>query len=138
VNKRNAADLMARQKLIWKKKPESDDLANAQNYLSLVFSDRKAKALVKAIAKARAREFAAKDLLRASGLALLARNDPHVDADLHKIHDGKALAPVLLVRGDAQNGRTLIIADGYHRVCAAYYFDENRNVDCRMASDAEL
>jgi len=129
---------MAKQKLIWKTKPESDDVANAQNYLSLMFSDRKAKALVKTIAKAKAREFPAKDLLRASGLPLLARNDPHVSSDLHKIHGGKALAPVLLVRGDAQNGRPLIVADGYHRICAAYYFDENRNVDCRMASDAEL
>jgi hypothetical protein len=129
---------MAKQKLIWKKKPESDDLVNAQNYLSLLFADAKAKALVKAAGKAKARQFPAKDLLRASALALLARNDPHVSADLDKIHDGKALAPVLLVRGNAQNGRPLIVADGYHRICAAYYFDENRNVDCRMASDPDL
>ena len=43
-----------------------------------------------------------------------------------------------LVRGDAQNRRPLIIADGYHRICAAYYFDENRFVDCRMANDPDL
>ena len=93
------------------------------------------KRLVKALEARGAMEYTT--VIAATAL-LEARNDPHVNADLHKIHDGKALAPVMLVRGDAQNRRPLIIADGYHRICAAYYFDENRFVDCRMANDPDL
>ncbi len=129
---------MAKQKLVWKKKAEDDDLANAASYLSLIFSAAKVKALVRGIRKAEAIEHAAKDLLRASGLPLLARNDPHVDSDLRKIHDGKALAPVMLVRGDESCGRRLIVADGYHRICAVCYFDENAAIDCRMTCDPDL
>ena len=42
----------------------------------------------------------AKDLLRASGLALLPVDNVHVASDLAKIKRGEPLSPVLLVRGD--------------------------------------
>jgi hypothetical protein len=129
---------MAKQKLVWKKKAEDGDLKNAANYLSLIFSDAKVKKLVRGLRKAEAIEHAAKDLLRASGLPLLPHDNPHVSGDLHKIHNGKPIAPVMLVRGDAQTGRRLIVADGYHRICAVYYFDENAAIVCRMTSDPDL
>jgi hypothetical protein len=129
---------MAKSKVTWKKKPEDHDYDGAQSYLSLIFTDAKAKSLVKALHKAEAISHPAKDLLRAARLPLLERNDPHVDDDLKKIHAGEAIAPVLLVRGDAENGRPLIVADGYHRICAVYYFDENLDVICRMTRDAKL
>jgi hypothetical protein len=77
-------------------------------------------------------ERAAKDLLRASNLPLLPRDDPHVDDDLKRIHKEKPLAPVLLVRGDMAKGVALIVADGYHRICAVCYFDESAPIPCRM------
>jgi len=41
---------------------------------------------------------------------------------------------VLLVRGDLSQGIPLIIADGYHRICAICYFDEDSPVAFRMAA----
>lgn len=79
-------------------------------------------------------ERAAKDLLRASGLPLLPREEPRVDRDLKKIHKGIPLAPVLLIRGDMTKRIPLLVADGYHRICAICYYDENAPLPCRMAS----
>ena len=109
---------MPKEQLVWKKKPEAEDYDGALNFLSLVYADAKAKKLVRAFHKARTVERTAKDLLRASNLTLLPRDEPHVDDDLKKIRKGKPLAPVLLVRGDVTKGIPLIVADGYHRICA--------------------
>ncbi len=46
---------------------------------------------------------------------------------------GKALSPVLLVRGELREDIALQIADGYHRVCASYHLDENTDIPFRMA-----
>ena len=74
----------------------------------------------------------AKDLLRASGLALLPVDNVHVAADLAKINRGEHLSPVLLVRGDFRRGVPLTIADGYHRVCASYHVNENADIPCHL------
>jgi len=76
--------------------------------------------------------FKAKDILRASALALLPIDNPHVALDLSKIRAGKALSPILLVRGELTAGIVLQIADGYHRVCASYHTDENTDIPCRL------
>jgi hypothetical protein len=75
----------------------------------------------------------AKDLLRASGLALLGPENRHVARDLAKVHDGVELSPVLLVRGDLRAGQPLVVADGYHRICASYHLDENTDIPCKVA-----
>ena len=41
---------------------------------------------------------------------------------------GKALSPILLVR---QSGK-VVIADGYHRLCAVYGFDEDAPIPCKI------
>jgi len=74
----------------------------------------------------------AKDLLRASRLALLPVDNPHVAADLTKIKKGKQLSPILVVRGDLTNDVALQIADGYHRVCASYHTDENTDIPVKI------
>jgi hypothetical protein len=84
--------------------------------------------------KAKSVEHAAKDLLRAAGLPLLPREDAHVEEDLTRIRKGKDLAPVLLVRGDMLQGVPLVVADGYHRICAICYYDENAPIACRLVS----
>jgi len=76
----------------------------------------------------------AKDILRAARLPLLAVDDPEVVTDLQKIRRGKALSPILLVAGDLATGRTLQVADGYHRACASYHVDEDAEVPCRVAT----
>ena len=124
---------MTKAKLVWKKRPEAEDYDAALNFLSLICSSAKCKKLMRALEDAKTVERAAKDLLRASGLPLLSRDEPHVDDDLKKIHKGKPLAPVLLVRGDLQKRVPLIVADGYHRICAICYYDENAPIPCCIA-----
>ena len=115
------------------KKPVAADYAGAANYLSLLCSDKAAARYVKALRKARMIERAAKDLVRASGLALLPKDNAQVRKDLAKVRAGEPLATVLLVRGDLRQGEPLIVADGYHRICALYYLDPETMVPCRMA-----
>ena len=128
---------MTKPKLKWSEKEEGDDFEAAFKFLSLLCSDRKARAVVKSLRESKPLEHAAKDLLRAAELPLLPRDDPHVDEDLKRIQKAKPLAPVLLVRGDLASGLPLIVADGYHRICAVVYFDESAPVRCRIADIAD-
>jgi hypothetical protein len=125
---------MTKQKLVWKKTPEAEDYGAAVNFLSLIYPDGKCEKLVRALRKAQTIEHAAKDLLRASSLPLLPREEPRVDRDLRKIHKSIPLAPVLLIRGDMTKRIPLLVADGYHRICAICYYDENAPLPCRIAS----
>jgi hypothetical protein len=124
---------VSKSKLKWSEKDEDSDFDAALAYLSLLCPDRKANALVKSLRGSKPIDHAAKDLLRAANLPLLPRDDPHVDEDLKRIQKAKPLAPVLVVRGDMANGFPLIVADGYHRICAVVYFDESAPVRCRIA-----
>jgi hypothetical protein len=121
-------------KKIWKDKPEKHDYPAAHDYLTLLFEEKAARKLVAGLRHAPSMKRKAKDLLRASGLRLLEKNNPHVAQETGKIQKGKALSPVLLVRGNAKAGLPLIVADGYHRICASWYRDENLDIVCRIVS----
>jgi hypothetical protein len=118
----------------WSKRPVTDDYAAALNYLELIFPAAQARRLVSHLRNARPIKRAAKDLLRASMLPVLPPEDAAVAKDLKKIQKGKALSPILLVQGDSSKGAALVVADGYHRICAAYHDDESAEVMCVMAS----
>jgi hypothetical protein len=90
--------------------------------------------LVARLKKTRLIRRKAKDILRASDLHLLPEDNPHVVRGLKKVRRGEALSPVLLVRGDFRRGVPLIVADGYHRICAGWYIDENALIPCRMVT----
>jgi hypothetical protein len=122
---------MSKPKLEWNEQGEDEDAA--KQYLSLLYPDAKAAAIVKGLRHSTPVEHAAKDLLRAAGLPLLPSDESHVAEDLKRIQKGKALAPVLLVRGDIATGLPLVVADGYHRICAVCYFDESAPIPCRIA-----
>jgi hypothetical protein len=112
----------------WKGEPEEQDFPAAQSYLTLLVGLDSATKLRKVLKKEDSlSHFAAKDILRAAGVALLPTDDPEVAADLEKVKFGNKLSPVLLVQGDP-----LWIADGYHRVCASYHLDEKALVPCRI------
>jgi disulfide oxidoreductase YuzD len=63
-------------------------------------------------------------------LSLLSVSNSHVDKDLEKINKGQALSPLLLVREEAA-GR-VVIADGYHRLCAVYGLDEDALIPSKI------
>jgi hypothetical protein len=116
----------------WKDEPDEHDFPAAADYLSLVFSEQTAAALVDGLKGVEKLDRKAKDLLRASRLTLLSRDNPHVATDLKKVSGGERLSPVLLVRGRAEKGLPLLVADGYHRICASYHLDEDADIPCRL------
>jgi hypothetical protein len=124
---------VSKSELKWSEKQEDADFDAAFKYLSLLCSDRKAHALVKSLRDSKLMDHAVKDVLRAAALPLLPSDESHVSRNLKLIQKGKPLAPVLLVRGDMAKGHPLVVADGYHRVCAVVYFDESAPVRCRIA-----
>jgi len=117
---------------IWKADPQEHDYPAAAAYLSLIASKRHVDRMVSELRSADSRRGKAKDLLRASGLPLLGRDNPHVGRDLAKIHQGIGLSPLLAIRGDVALGVPLVIADGYHRLCASHLFDEDVEVQYRI------
>jgi hypothetical protein len=126
---------MSKDVPLWKSKPVVADYAAALSFLSLIYPKARALRVVSALRRAKAVRHAAKDLLRASGLPLLPRDAAKVQTDLKRLHKDKPLSPVLLVQGDMSRGIPLTVADGYHRICAVCYFDENTPISCRMVRD---
>ncbi len=114
----------------WLPDVEEHDYPAAESYLTLCYPKSQVTPLVDKLRKAKLTEFKAKDIFRASQLSLLGVSNYHVERDRKKIKKGTPLSPILLVR-DPKHSR-LIIADGYHRLCAIYSFDENVLVRCKI------
>ena len=115
-------------RIIWLEAPEDHDYPAAVAYLTLLHDGTHAAELGARLRAAEVTSFKAKDIFRASGLGLLGVSNSHVAKDQKKIAKGVALSPILLVR---DNGR-LVIADGYHRLCAVYSFDEDAGIPCKI------
>ena len=114
----------------WLDETEEHDYPAALSYLRLLYEDNLANALVEKLRQAPISQFKAKDIFRASGLSLLGTSNSHVEKDQQKIQSGKELSPLLLVRDSTQT--KLIIADGYHRLCAVYSYDEDAIITCKI------
>ena len=112
---------------IWITVPEEHDFPAALDFLSLLYPDAVAGEIVDRLKNGETINKKAKDILRASELPLLPKDNIHVKQDLQKVKSGKKLSPILLVR----DGK-LIIADGYHRVSSIYYLSEDLEVPCRI------
>src|SRR6202049_5182851 len=114
----------------WLREPEEHDYPSALSYLCLLYDEQTATAHVDKLKRAAMAAFKAKDIFRASGLSLLGTSSGHVERDQQKIQAGLNLSPLLLIR-DSVNGK-VIVADGYHRLCAVYSYDENAVVPCKI------
>ncbi|GAA4047976.1 hypothetical protein GCM10023063_39240 [Arthrobacter methylotrophus] len=117
----------------WLPQPEDQDYPSAADYLSLLESDDVVASVVEALKDAPIKHRKAKDILRAARLVLLPEDNAHVASDLKKIKEGKKLSPVLMVKGDLARGIPAQVADGYHRVCASYYTNENTDIPLKLA-----
>jgi hypothetical protein len=115
----------------WLSEPEEHDYPAALSYLSLLYDQKTATTFVDNLRRAEMTKFKAKDIFRASGLSLLGVSNSHVAKDQRKIESGGKLSPLLLVRDSGR--RKAIIADGYHRLCAVYSFDEDAVIPCKIA-----
>jgi len=118
----------------WLEKPEAHDFPAASDYLDLLADPHIVKELTDRLRAGVVVHRKAKDILRAARLPLLSQDNPHVATDLSKIKKKQPLSPILLVRGDLAVGVPLQIADGYHRVCASFYTDENTDIPVILVS----
>ena len=118
-------------KIKWLSEPEEHDYPAALSYLSLLYDEQTATTFVDKLKHASISEFKAKDIFRASGLSLLGISNSYVKKDQQKLQSGDDLSPLLLIR-DSVNGK-VVIADGYHRLCAAYSCDEDAVIPCKIA-----
>ncbi|MGA2398809.1 MAG: hypothetical protein ABSG30_12195 [Steroidobacteraceae bacterium] len=122
---------MKKNKIRWFPKPQKRDYPAAESYLSLLMRPREARACIGRMKRARVAEFAAKDIFRASELPMLQSTDVHVERYRALIILKEQLSPLLLCRVPGHS--KLIIADGYHRLCAVYSFDEDAMIPCQIA-----
>ena len=118
------------KKLIWLPDVAEANYLAAESYLLLLYPPGQVAELMGKFHAAALARFKAKDIFRASGLSLLGVSNSHVERDWEKIRAGVALSPILLVRDEAR-GR-LVVADGYHRMCAVYRLDEDADIPCRI------
>jgi hypothetical protein len=116
--------------ITWLSQPEQHDYPAAQSFLSLLYRQPQARTYVRKLRQASVSEYKAKDIFRASGLSLLGLSNSHVERDRQKITSGQAVSPLLLIR-DPVHGKVLI-ADGYHRLCAVYSYDEDAIIPCKI------
>jgi hypothetical protein len=114
----------------WRSTPDDHDYPAAESYLQLLYDRPAAMAMVKRLRRAPPVEFKAKDIFRASSLSLLGISNWHIEKDRRTIQARKQLSPILLVR--MADHSKVIIADGYHRLCAVYSFDEDALIPCRI------
>ncbi len=114
----------------WLDEPEEHDYPAAQSYLELIYEEPIARKYVQELRGAGMSTFMAKDIFRASALSLLGISNERVERDRQKVVSGKLMSPLLLVR-DSGNGK-VIVADGYHRLCAVYSYDESASIPCKI------
>ncbi len=114
----------------WLSAPEAHNYPAALSYLSLIYTEEEAARYVAELREAPMSSFKAKDIFRASSLSLLGVSNFQVKKNKRKIKEGIPLSPILLVR-DTKNGK-VVIADGYHRLCALYGFDEESLIPCQI------
>ena len=116
--------------VVWLDAPEDHDYPAAASYLALTSGPKRVEKLIFNLRKAKVSHFKAKDIFRASGLSLLGVSNSHVEKDRKKIQKAIALSPLLLVR-DNDLGK-VIVADGYHRLCAVYSINEDALIPCQI------
>ena len=114
----------------WLSDVEEHDYPAAESYLRLIYPEDRVTEIIAKLRIAPIVQFKAKDIFRASQLSLLGISNLRVEKDRNKILEGKSLSPLLLVR-DSQNGK-VVIADGYHRMCAIYGFYEDALIYCKI------
>jgi hypothetical protein len=115
----------------WLPEPQEHDYAAAASYLDLLHDESQVTGMVARLRDAPVTQFKGKDIFRASQLSLLGVSNSHVEKDRKRIRSGQSLSPLLLIR-DEEHGR-VVIADGYHRLCAVYGFDEDAWIRCKIA-----
>ena len=120
----------AKREPVWHKEVEADDFEAAESYLSLIYTAKRSAKLVAAMRRAKPARFRAKDIFRASQLSSVGVSNVRVIKNRKKIKDGVPMSPILLVRDEAHG--KVVVADGYHRLCAVYEVSQDSWIPCRI------
>ena len=115
----------------WLKEPQKKDYPAAGRYLKLTLGPKLARRLIARLHRAKVKKMAARDLLRASRTPMSEVRAFDWKSQNKDIKKGKRLSPILLVCA-ARNGE-LLIADGFHRLCAAFAHDQDAIVRFKIA-----
>ena len=118
------------KEIIWLADVEEHNYPAVASYLGLLYSEAQVAKMIAQFRSATIVQFKAKDIFRASQLPLLGVSNSHLEKDKEKIAGGKSLSPILLLR-DTQHGK-VVVADGYHRMCAIYSFHEDALIHCKI------
>ncbi|MGI8713544.1 MAG: hypothetical protein ACR2NR_10255 [Solirubrobacteraceae bacterium] len=114
----------------WLADPEDKDYAAAESFLSMLIAPASLADVVTRLRSAPLAHWAAKDILRAAGLpSLKPKQSAEVSEKLKRIRHAMPISPVLAIGGLRPS---LVIADGYHRVSAAYRVNEDSLVPGRL------
>jgi hypothetical protein len=114
----------------WLPDPEDKDYDAAESFLSLLLGPEVLADVVQRLCMSPVGHWAAKDILRAAGLApVKPKQSNEVAEKLKEIKNSMPISPILAIGGLLEN---LVIADGYHRVSAAYRVDEDSLVPGRL------
>ncbi len=114
----------------WLKEPDSKSYGGAEAFLQLLYEPKKVRRWVKQLKRTKMSQYAAKDILRASNVSMLEIQAFDWTVQQKEIAEGTQLSPILLVR--QENGGHLIIADGFHRMCAIFAADQEVTVPCKI------
>lgn len=117
--------------LKWSKSPKRKDYVTAEAYLRFQFGRKGASALTTRLKRAAVQKCAARDILRASHTPMAEVKAFDWDKQNKDIKRGRRFSPILLVCGE--HGDPLVIADGFHRLCAAFAFDQDIKVRFKLA-----
>ena len=117
--------------ITWQDDANPDDYEAADHYLALVDNQKNIDKTLADLKAGTIVEYKATDLLRAAQLIVPKADDRPTREQIKKIKHGEPVSPVLLVRVPVL--RKVIVADGFHRICAAYRIDPDVVLHCKLA-----
>ncbi len=123
--------MISNKEISWLPEVKESNYIDAESYLNLIYFPDQVLEIISNLRKSNIVLFKAKDVLRASRLQLLTNNNYHVKLEMEDITQEIPLSPLLLVKDKDLKGK-LIIADGYHRLCSIYNFNEDFSIHCKI------
>lgn len=118
----------AGQLVLWETSADKDNARDATEFLGMYKKKKNAGRIVDDLIASELTTFKAKDILRAAGLPPQPLDNAHVQVAMQLIAAGIPLTPVYLLRGKLKSGVPVVIADGYHRISAAFW--TSPSTDC--------
>lgn len=115
----------------WLKRPKKKNYPAAEAYLALTLGRERACRLIKRLRKAKVKELPARDILRASRTPMAEVRAFDWTGKNKDIKKGRRLSPLLLVCNRGSD--VLIVADGFHRLCAVFAQDQDAKVRFKIA-----